>query len=150
MTFVPKPVEILSVTRCDPQRISPGDQAWCRHAAGLLAYLMEEVSPVLRRGSGVHPATGLPIGMAVHAAIVACNGEQTGIGVCRALEATLESPLGPRDDVISHATILEIGRRHVTCAAEAYAETLPTMRLVARLRVVLVRVEEGRAVSLFS
>lgn len=150
MDYIPTPVEVLSVTRAVPGKIEEGDQAWCRHKAGLLAYLMEEVSPVLRRGSGVHPATGLPIGMAIHAAIVACDGEQTGIGVCRALEATLEAPLGPSDHVISHATILEIGGRHVTCRAEAYAERDPTMRLIAAVRVVLVRVENGKAVPLFA
>ncbi|MCX7625763.1 MAG: hypothetical protein N2Z21_06090 [Candidatus Sumerlaeaceae bacterium] len=150
MHYLPTPVEILSVTRAAPGTISLCDQAWCRHKAGLLAYLMEEVSPVLRRGSGVHPATGLPIGMAIHAAIVACDGEQTGIGVCRAVEATLEAPLAPRDDVISHATIIEIGQRHVTCRAEAYAERVPSMQLIAAARVVLVRVQQGKAVPLFA
>jgi hypothetical protein len=149
MDYVPSPVEVLSVIRRQEGRISEGDEAWCRHRAGLLAWLMEEVKPRLRRGSGVHPMTGLPLGMGVHASIVACDGEHTGIGVSRALKATIESPMGPRDNILSHARIREIGRRHVTCEAEAYAEEEP-LRLIARVEVVLVRVEGGRAVPLFS
>ncbi len=150
MAFIPSPVEILTVVRQQPGRLSVGDEAWCRHRAGLLAHLMEQVHPWLRLGSGAHPMTGLPIGMAVHAAIVVCDGEQTGIGVCRALEAVLESPMRPEDHIRSYAVIREIGHRHVTCFAKAYAEEEP-LRLIARLpKVVLVRVENGHAVPLFA
>lgn len=149
MTWEPRAVEILSVKHAQPSRLSIGDEAWCRHAPGLLAHLMEEVAPNLRRGTGTHPMTGLPLGMAIHAAIVACDGERTGIGVCRALQASLESPIRPSDVVLSHARISEIGRRHVTCQAEAYAEEEP-LRLIARVEAVLVRVEQGHAVPLFS
>jgi acyl-CoA thioesterase FadM len=92
--------------------------------------------------------TGLPLGMAIHAAIVVCDGENTGIGVCRALEASLESPMRPTDSVLSHAVIREIGRRHVTCEAEAYAEEEPLRAIAHLAKVVLVRVENGKAVPL--
>ncbi|AXA34894.1 MAG: hypothetical protein D6691_12670 [Candidatus Hydrogenedentota bacterium] len=147
MEFLPKRPEVLAIRRGEPEKISVGDEAWCRHVPGLLAHLMEEVTPGVRRGSGAHPMTGLPIGMAIHAAIVACDGERTGIGVCRALHATLESPMGPWDSVRSYARIEEIGRRHVTCLARAYAEETP-LRLLAELQVVLVKVENGRAVPI--
>ncbi len=149
MEFVPRPVEILSVNRQQEGAITVGDEAWCRHPPGLLAWLAEEITPTLRRGSGVHPMTGLPIGMAVHAAIVACDGERTGIGVCRALKASLESPMTPSDTIWSYGRIIEIGYRHVTCYAEAWAEENP-LRLIAKLEVVLIRVENGRAVPLWS
>lgn len=149
MDFVPQAVEIVSLTRKDLGRISVGDEAWCRHRPGLLRYLMEEISPTLRRGSGVHPMTGLPIGMAIHAAIVACDRDHTGIGVCRALTASLESPMQLDDTVLSHAVIREIGKRHVTCEAEAFAEENP-LRTIAKVSVVLVKVENGKAVNLFN
>lgn len=147
MEFIPHPVKILAVNRHQEGRLCVGDEAWCRHAPGLLAWLAEEVTPTLRRGSGVHPMTGLPLGMAIHATIVACDGERTGIGVCRALKASLESPMTPRDTVRSYGRIDQIGHRHVTCYAEAWAEEDPP-RLIAKLEVVLVRVENGRAVPL--
>jgi hypothetical protein len=146
--FEPRRPEVVEVRRGNAGTISVGDEAWCRHGAGLLALLTETPVPGVRTGSGTHPMTGLPIGMAVHAAIVACDGEQTGIGTSRALTATLESPMGPADTVLSHARIEEIGARHVDCACEAYADESPR-RLIARVRVTLVRVEDGRAAPLF-
>ncbi|MCX7719428.1 MAG: hypothetical protein N2111_13645 [Candidatus Sumerlaeaceae bacterium] len=140
----PKP-EVLEVIRSDPRRVRIGDCATVRLAPGLLDFLMTSPNgSAAARGRGTHPMSGIPLGIALEAAIEACGGQETGIDVLRACECTYDSPVRRDEPLIGRARVGEIGPRHITL--EATAESEADGRILIRARLVLVRVgEDGRA-----
>lgn len=126
-------------------RPTPGDWAEVRLEPGLLAFLMAPPAgcdvPLAR---GTHPMSGLPLGLAVEAAIAASSGRATGATVLRACQCTYESPASAFEALAARATVTETGPRHVGATAEV--RSAADRRLVMRATLTLVRVGgDGRA-----
>jgi hypothetical protein len=137
--------EVLEVVRASAERVRVGDRAAVRLAPGLLDYLLTSPDGTAATpGRGTHPMTGIPLGVALEAAIEACGGQETGIDVLRACECTFDSPVHRGEALIGRARVAETGARHVT--VEATTESEMDGRIILRARLVLVRVgEDGRA-----
>ena len=143
--YDPAPPETVCVKHQRKEKLTAGDVAECRYAPGLLRVLMTKSATGIALATGSHPMSGLPVGMAVHAAIQVCEGAKTGIAICRAVDAKIESPMGPDEAIISRASIKEVGGRHVVCESDVFATDNHSERLIAHAQVVLVRVVDGKA-----
>ena len=137
--------KVLEVIRADGQRVRVGDSASVHLEPGLLDFLMTSPDGSgAARGRGTHPMTGIPLGVALEAAIEACGGQETGIDVLRACDCTYDSPVRPKEGLIGRARVGEVGARHVI--VEATTESEADGRILMRARLVLVRVGgDGRA-----
>ncbi len=138
---VPRPRVVRRHTAV-PGKISVGDWAEVELQPGLLDFLMQkdrqDLPPV---GHRTHPMTGIPIGLAVDAAIVATSGAETGVDVLRHCEATFESAIARDQAALARGEVVELGRRHVK--ANATVTSLEDGRLLTRVSVVLVRTVGG-------
>ncbi len=134
---VPRP-RIVSRHTAVPGKISRGDWAEVEMQPGILDFLMhkedQDTPPV---GHRTHPMTGIPIGLAVDAAIAAASGRDTGVDVLRHCEATFESPIARDQAVLARGQVVELGRRHVR--ATATVTSLADGRLLTKVNVILVR-----------
>lgn len=138
--------EVVSERRRAEGRIAVGDRAEVRLRPGLLRFLMTGRGPAGERpGRRVHPMTGLPLGIAIEAAILAAGGKSTGLTVLKACEVTFTAPIDAEDVVLATGEIVSLGRRHVRASILVRREedNLP----ILRGEVVLVAVEDGRAVN---
>lgn len=159
--------EVVQVVRAVPDCITVGDRARVRLYPGIFDLLMNPVAggrvPV---GKDLHPMTTVPVGIAIDAATEACGHSQTGVGVLRALEISMEAPVSMNLPLEAVARVAEVGARHVTVAVdvvevgevgvaaavveeEGRAEEGRTQprpgRLILRGKVVLVKVVGGKA-----
>ena len=126
-------------------RVSRGDWASVILEDGLLGFLCttapEAAHPPAR---GTHPMTGVPLGVAVEAGIVACGGSENGIAVLRACEARFESPVRMDEALDARAEVASVGARHVEIAA--LVRSAADGRDILTAKLVLVRVgPDGRA-----
>jgi hypothetical protein len=136
--------ELLSRHQRVPGRVAVGDHAEVRLAAGLLDFLMTpgdgEAPPP---GRGTHPMSGLPLGLAVEAAIRAVDGHTTGIDVLRACTCEFLSPVQRSAALVARARVVRLGRRSVTLHAELFHEHNPDA--IFRAECTLVRAPRGSA-----
>lgn len=142
----PQP-QVVSRTTREAGAISLGDVADVRLEPGLLAFLMTPVEAGdPPPGRGTHPMSGVPLGIAIEAAICAVDGKARGIDVLRACEIAFESHVRPDDVLRARAEVIAVGGKSVRLQVEIRAEQ--DDRLLLRGNVVLVRVVDGRAVAL--
>ena len=129
-------------------QVSSGDWASVRLEPGLLRFLCDTPPGAAHPpGRGTHPMTGVPLGVAVDAAIAACGGRENGIAVLRACEAQFESPSQMEEALDARAEVASVSARHVEALAEV--RSAADGRLVLRARLILVRVgADGRAAPL--
>ncbi len=140
--------EILMHYRKNPGKLTVRDWAQIRLQPGLLAFLCTTPPGSDRPPArGVHPMSGVPLGVAVEAAIVAASGKENGIDVLRACECSWEEPIPQDGAVTARADITALGRRHVEAAIEVRAES--NGHLLMRGKVTLVKVNSfGNAADL--
>jgi len=143
--------EVLSLAVREPGRVAVGDRAETRLAPGLLGWLMTPPAPgAPPPARGTHPMSGLPLGLAVEAAITAASGRRNGLDTLRAARVEYESPIRAEEPALARAEITARGRRHVTARVEV--RSAADNRLLLRGEVTLVRVDPatGRAADLTS
>ena len=143
--------QVVECVRAEATRVTPGDHAVVRAQAGLLAWLcapprLGEEPP----GRGTHPMSGVPMGIAVEAAIAAVGGKTNGLCILRAAECSFESPAPLDAPMEARAEVKAVGLRHVKVGVEVWApEPSSGRRTVLRGSLVLVRVgQEGHAMAL--
>lgn len=138
--------EVVQVVRAVPDCITVGDLARVRLHPGIFDLLMNPVAGSrVPLGKDLHPMTTIPAGIAIDAATEACGHSQTGVGVLRALEISMEAPVSMNLPLEAVARVTEIGVRHVTAGVEVVELTEPAGRLILRGKVVLVKVVGGKA-----
>lgn len=137
----PPPV-LLARTQHAQGEITVGDAATVRLEPGLLAFLSSarDASGV-PPGRGTHPMSGVPLGIAVEAAITAASGKEGGPDVLRACECVWESPIRPDEAVLAASEVAAVGERHVEARVEV--RSARDDRLLLQGRVILVRVGPG-------
>ncbi|HEQ60520.1 MAG TPA: hypothetical protein ENN74_02815 [Firmicutes bacterium] len=123
-----------------PGKVSVGDFAEVRLEPGLLALLMKPAAETgVPPGRGVHPMSGIPLGLGVEVAIVAASGKENGIDVLRACHCAYESPMRPNEPVVARGEVQETGQRHVTVNMEVRSGA--DGRLLMRGEAVLVKTD---------
>ncbi|MBX3728143.1 MAG: thioesterase family protein [Candidatus Sumerlaeia bacterium] len=136
--------ELLSREQRVPGRVAVGDRAAVRLAPGLLDFLMTppggDVPPP---GRGTHPMSGLPLGLAVEAAIQAVDGHANGIDVLRACTCEFLAPVQRSAALVARARVVRLGRRSVTLHTELFHEHNPDA--IFRAECTLVRAPRGSA-----
>ena len=148
--------QVVECVRKEENRVTRGDYAQVCAEAGLMAWLSAALRPGADPpGRGTHPMSGLPLGIAVEAAIAAVGGKANGLCILRAMECSYESPAPLDAPMWARATVKEVGLRHakvdveVHCGATSGDEKTPAYapplnkRTVLRGILVLVRVGEG-------
>lgn len=134
------PPTVLARLQAVAGKVSAGDWAEVRLETGLLALLMKpDGGTGVPPGRGVHPMSGIPLGIGVEAAIVAASGRENGIDVLRACHCAYESPMRPHEPVVARGEVLAIGQRHVSVKMEVRSEA--DGRLLMRGESVLVRTD---------
>jgi len=103
-------------------------------------------APAVPPGRGLHPMTGVPMGLAIEAAIQAVDGKRRGVDVLRACNASFLSPADWLVPMEASAQVHAVTPRSVEIDAEVRNEA--TGAIVLRARIVLVRVVGGRAMEL--
>ncbi|MBE3577963.1 MAG: hypothetical protein IMX00_09785 [Limnochordales bacterium] len=138
--------EVVQVARAVPDSITVGDLARVRLHPGIFDLLMNPVAgSQVPLGKDLHPMTTIPVGIAIDAATEACGHSQTGVGVLRALEISMEAPVSMNLPLEAVARVTEIGARHATVAVEVVELAEPSVRLILRGKAVLVKVVGGKA-----
>jgi len=123
-----------------PGKVSVGDWAEVRLEPGLLAFLMKpDGGTGVPPGRGVHPMSGIPLGIGVEAAIVAASGRENGIDVLRACHCVYESPMRPDEPVVARGEVSAIGQRHISVKMEVRSEA--DGRLLMQGQAVLVKTD---------
>lgn len=146
MPAFPAP-ELLSRHTAVPGRVSVGDTAAIRLHPGLLKWLMtspaDDIPPP---GRGIHPMSGIPLGIAVEAAIIAASGKELGNDVLKSCTSDHLLPVYGSEELRAEGTVTTVGRRHVE--VETVVSRCSDDAPVYRGTMILVHVKGGRAVEI--
>ncbi|MBE3584205.1 MAG: hypothetical protein IMX01_08850 [Limnochordaceae bacterium] len=113
--------EVVQVVRAAKGFVTPGDWAQTRLLPGIFDLLMNPLAgSAVPVGKNLHPMTIIPAGIAIDAATEACGEEETGVGVLRALEISMESPVSMKAPLEAIARVAEVGAHHVGVTVEVY------------------------------
>jgi hypothetical protein len=136
--------ETVSLQTQKEGKVCIGDSAEVRLDPGLLRFLMTEVTRGGNRpGRRIHPMSGIPLGIAIEAAILAASGKKHGIDVLRACECDYLFPIGIDDSVVAYGEVIELGKRHISVLMEL--RRLPDHKLLMKGKAVLVHSLNGKA-----
>lgn len=139
--------EVTSRDRAIDGYVSVGDRATVLLKPGLLSWMMAEPRPgAPPPGRGVHPMSGIPLGLAVEAAIEAASGKELGNDVLKACTGEHLIPVYGKETLEAEAHVVSVGRRHVE--VEAVVRRFEDGEIAYRARVILVRVVGGRAMEI--
>ena len=97
-------------------------------------------------GKHVHPMSGIPLGLGIHAAIVAVGGRENGVDVLRRCECSYESPVPFDEPVVASAEVVALATRSVRCRVEVRGES--DNRLLMKGDIILVHSKDGAAQSI--
>jgi hypothetical protein len=96
-----------------------------------------------RPGKHVHPMSGIPLGLAIHAAIMATGGRENGVDVLRGAEISMESPISFDEAVARGGAGGGAFPPQHPCSARVYVEK--TKKVILKGTITLVRTKDGRA-----
>jgi hypothetical protein len=136
---------VLTSRRRDPERIALGDTVTIEDGPQLHQHLMQRVpDQSFGIGTAIHPGTTVALGLGIDAAILAVNGKKLGISMLRYCSFTMERRVSTQRPLRAVGRVVELGARHVECAAEVWQDD----QIVCKARVGLCQVSDGRAAPL--
>ena len=136
---------VLASARRDPQRIALGDTVTIEDGPQLHQHLATNVpGQTFWVGGAIHPGTTVALGLGIDAVTHATNGRHNGVSMLRYCSFTMESPVARDRPLRATGRVVELGARHVECAAEVWQDD----RMVCRARMGFCKVRDGKALPL--